>query len=406
MLILKLAFRNILRQRRRSLLTGLSMTGGYILTAFSLSLVEGSYNNVIDIFTLDHTGHIQIHKDNYMRRPKMYKSIDQRELVEAVLTDHSDVISFAPRVFAPALAYAGNKTSPAKVLGVDIELEPRTSRLAQKVGTGTYFSADPNSEGYFQAMIGRGLAERLRLGIGDEIVLISQGADGSIANDIFVVSAVVGNKTSYDRLAVYLPLVAAQAFLSMGERVHEYVILVDNKKINLKVASSLQAALPHLTVSPWQTVEESFYNSMQADKQGNSFAMGIIIFIVFIGVLNTVLMSVMERTREFGVLRAIGSRPIEIIKMVFLETTFLASISIAIGFVISIPLIIWFTEVGFLLPEPIDMGGIHFQQLQGEFSLLVFAAPAAIILGFATIVSLPPGLRAARILPRDALGSH
>lgn len=406
MLVLKLAFRNILRQKRRSLLTGLSMTGGYVLTVFSLSLLEGSYGNVIDIFTLDHTGHIQIHKDDYMRRPKIYKSIEQRESLEAMLTSLDDVKSFSPRVFAPALAYAGNKTSLAQVLGVDVEREPTISRLALKVKMGTYFDSTLNSDGYFQAMIGQGIADSLRLSIGAELVLISQGADGSIANDIFIISAIVGNKTSYDRLGVYLPLEAAQAFLSLGNRVHEYAMLVEDKNSNEEIASNLQAMLPELTISPWQEVEETFYHSMQADKQGNYFSMGIIVFIVFIGVLNTVLMSVLERTREFGVLRAIGSRPIEIIKMVFLETTFLAIISIALGLVLSIPIILWFTHVGFLLPEAIDMGGIEFQHMKGEFSLVVFAAPAALILGFAGAVSLPPGLRASRILPRDALGSH
>lgn len=406
MLILKLAFRNILRQKRRSLLTGLSMTGGYVLTVFSLSLLEGSYGNVIDIFTLDHTGHIQIHKDNYMRRPKMYKSIEQRDALEAILTNRDDIKSFTPRVFAPALAYGGNKTSPAQVIGVDVEREPKTSRLDQKVKTGSYFDSAANADGYFQAMIGKGISDTLHMGIGDELVLISQGADGSIANDIFIVRAIVGNKTSYDRLGVYLPLQAAQSFLSMGNQVHEYAILVNDKSKNQAIASSLQTLIPELTVSPWQEVEETFYNSMQADKQGNYFSMGIIIFIVFIGVLNTVLMSILERTREFGVLRAIGSRPIEIIKMIFLETTFLAGISIAIGVVLSIPLIHWFTSVGILLPEPIDMGGIEFQHMKGEFSLYVFAAPAALIFGFAALVSLPPGLRASRILPRDALGSH
>ena len=406
MLILKLAFRNILRQKRRSLLTGLSMTGGYVLTVFSLSMLEGSYGNVIDIFTLDHTGHIQIHKDNYMRRPKMYKSIEDRDALEAILTSRDDIESFTPRAFAPALAYGDDKSSPAQVIGVDVEREPKTSRLGQKVKIGTYFDSSVNADGYFQAMIGKGIADTLHMGIGDEIVLISQGADGSIANDIFIVRAIVGNKTSYDRLGVYLPLQAAQLFLSMGNQVHEYAMLVKDKDENQAIASSLQSSIPELTVSPWQEVEETFYKSMQADKQGNYFSMGIIIFIVFIGVLNTVLMSIMERTREFGVLRAIGSRPIEIIKMVFLETTFLAGISIAIGVVLSIPLVNWFTSVGILLPEPIDMGGIEFQHMKGEFSLFVFSAPAALIFGFAALVSLPPGLRASRILPRDALGSH
>ena len=145
---------------------------------------------------------------------------------------------------------------------------------------------------------------------------------------------------------------------------------------------------------------------MQSDKQGNHFSIGIIIFIVFIGVLNTVLMSVLERTREFGVLRAIGTRPVEIIKMIFLETTMLACISIGIGVILSIPLIAWFTYVGILLPEPIDMGGIQFQYMTGEFSWFVFTLPMLLIFGFSALVSIPPGLRAAHILPRDALGSH
>lgn len=406
MLILKIAFRNILRQKRRSLLTGLSMTGGYILCVWSFSLVEGSYGNVIDIFTLDHTGHIQVHKDNYLRRPKIYKTIDDREVLETVLTNNDEVSNFSPRVFAPALAYAGNKTSPVRVLGVDVVREPTTSRLKQKVKKGAYFDAKPDGDGYFKAMVGQTVADMLLLDIGDEIVLISQGADGSIANDIFIISAVVGNRTSYDRLGVYLPLEVAQMFLSLGSRVHEYAIIVENKNRNEAVARKIQDELPGLKVSPWQEVEETFYRTMQADKQGNHFTLGIVIFIVFIGVLNAVLMSVLERTREFGVLRAIGSRPLEIIKMIFLETTLLACISICIGVVLSIPLIAWFTYVGILLPEPIDMSGIEFQFMTGEFSWFVFTVPMALILGFSAAVSIPPGLRAAHILPRDALGSH
>jgi putative ABC transport system permease protein len=405
-LLLKIAFRNILRQKRRSLLTALSMTGGYVLCAISISMVEGSWGNMVDIFTLDHTGHIQIHKDNYLNRPKMYKTINDIAGVEEILGGQDTVESFSPRVFAPALAYAENKTSPAQVLGVDTVREPTTSRLKEKVQEGAYFDSNPNQDGYFKAMIGRGIADTLDLGLGDELILISQGADGSIANDIFIISAIVGNKTSYDRLGVYLPLPAAQMFLSLGENVHEYVMLVSERDDNEAIAVSLQSLLPELTVSPWQVVEETFYNTMQSDKQGNHFMMGIIIFIVFIGVLNTVLMSVLERTREFGVLRAIGSRPAEIIKMIFLETNMLAGISVALGFVLSVPIILWFTHVGILLPEPVDMGGIEFQYYTGEFTLFVFALPAALILGFSAAVSIPPGIRAARILPRDALGSH
>lgn len=406
MLTLIIAFRNIFRQRRRSLLTGLSMTGGYMLFVFSYSLLEGSYGNIIDIFTLDNTGHIQIHKDDYLDRPKIYKTIRDRTEVEAAMQANEDVFSFTPRVFSPALAYAGNKTAPSRVIGVDPELEPTVSRLKYKVTSGTYFDSAPDPVGYFKAMIGKGVSINLDLDVGQEIVLISQGADGSIANDIFIVSAIIGNRTSFDRMAVYLPLASAQEFLSLGNDVHEYALLVENKHDNEKVASFLQGAIPDFTVSPWQVVEATFYRTMQSDKQGNYFTMGLIVFIVFVGVLNTVLMSVLERTREFGVLRAIGCRPLDLIKMILMETLMLTGISIVIGSILVLPIIYWFTEVGLLLPEPIDMGGITFQHMKGDFAPYIFFHPMAFMLATALLISIPPGIRAVRILPRDALGAH
>ena len=421
MLTMKLAYRNVLRQKRRSLLTGLSMSGGYVLFVISISLLEGSWGNAVDIFTLDHTGHIQIHQGNYLQRPKIHKTIKDRESIEQVLVDEERVTGYAPRIYSPALAYGGDKadsdkesshqagsgkTSPAFLIGVDPDTEPAVSRLFRKVTSGEYFDSNPDENGYFQAMIGAGLATTLKCGVGDEIILISQGGDGSIANDIFIIRAIIGNTTSFDRLAVYLPITAAQIFLSLGNDVHEYAMLVRNKHRNEQVASDLQAALPDATVSPWQKVEESFYRTMQSDRQGNHFTMGVIVFLVFVGVLNTVLMSVLERTREFGVLRSIGCRPTELVKLIFIETLLLTGMSIAVGLLIALPAVTWFTQEGILLPQAIDMAGIKFQHMKGEFSPYVFFMPMLFILVAAAVTSLPPGIRAARILPKDALGSH
>lgn len=406
MLLLKIALRNIFRQRRRSILTGLSMTGGYILCCLSFSLVEGSYGNVIRIFTEDHTGHIQIHKDDYLRRPNVHKSISRLDEVEAALAAEPAVDSFAPRIFSPALAYAHDNNAPVQVVGVDPVREARTTRLEDKVVKGEYPGNRPNANGYFPAMIGRGVADLLEAETGDELILISQGADGSIANDIFIIEAIVGTRDSWDRQHVYLPLVAARQFLSMGNEVHEYALLLNDIDKARTVATRLQETLNFLTVSPWQEVEETFYKTMRSDKKGNQFTLGIVVFIVFIGVLNTVLMSVLERTREFGVLKAIGSRPILISQMILLETTMLALLSIAVGFLVSLPIITWFTYVGFALDQPVDIGGLQFGFLQGELSFYVFMMPTLIILGSAILVSLPPGIRAARVVPRDALASH
>ena len=387
-------------------MTALSMAGGYMLFVFSMSLLEGSWSNVVDIFTLDHTGHIQVHKDDYAKRPKIHKTIENPAAVETTLKNHEDVTGWAPRVYSSALAYGGNKTSIAQIFGIDPELEPTVTRILQKVSAGQYFSDQPNADGYFPAMIGRGLANSLRLDVGDEIVLISSGADGSIANDIFIITAIIGNTTSFDRLGVFLPLTVAQEFLSIGGEVHEFALLARNKHDNEQLAVALQSLMPSLNVSPWQQIEATFYRTMQSDKQGNYFTMALIVFIVFIGVLNTVLMSVLERTKEFGVLKSIGCRPSELVKLIFIETVMLASISISVGLALILPVIVWFTEVGIKLDISVDMGGVVFDTMKGDLSAYVVFMPMGFMLLTAALISLPPGLRAARILPRIALGSH
>ena len=406
MLLLKLAFRNIFRQRRRSLLTALSLTGGYILCVFSFSLSEGSYSDAISFFIRDHTGHVQIHLDDYRLRPKIHKTIDDPQELSELLDANEEIESHTLRVFAPAIAYSEKDNSPAQVIGVALERERSTSALAAKISAGEYIDNTLDADGYYSAMIGAGIANSLNIGLGDELILISQGADGSIANDIFIVKAIVGNRASPDRTTVFLPLIAAQEFLSMYGSVHEVSILLKDDGEARVQAAALQDQLPELTVDPWQTVESTFYQSMQADKQGNNFFMGFIVFIVFVGVLNTVLMSVLERTREFGVLKAIGSRPLKIALMITLETTMLASLSLITGILLSLPLIAWFTFTGIELAEPMDVGGILMSHLTGELSLFVFGMPLLFIVVFALFISIPAGMRAARISPTEAMRSN
>ncbi len=406
MLILKLAFRNIFRQRRRSLLTVLSMSGGFVLYALIISVEEGSYNNAVNFFTQDHTGHIQIHKGNYRKRPKIYTTIDHPAQLSALLDANDRIHGHTFRVHAPALAYSETDNSPVQVIGVDLERDKTTSRLADKVAEGEYFDSGVSPEGYHSAMIGAGVSNNLDITIGDEIILLSQGADGSIANDLFIVAAIIGNKDSHDKGSVFLPLKSAQDFLGMYGRVHEVSILLKDDTKARSMSASIQEQIPDLTVEPWQIVESTFYKSMIADKEGANFMMTIIVFIVFIGVLNTVLMSVLERTREFGVLKAVGTRPRTIAWLITLETSLLSIISISIGLVISIPVTGWLTFVGFELPEPLDVGGISMSHMQGEMSFIVFSLPAITIFIFALLISIPTGLRAARILPTEAMGSH
>jgi len=409
MLILKLAFRNILRNRRRSLLTLLSMGGGFFLLCLTLSMSEGSYSNIINIFTQDHTGHVQIHKENYLERPSLYKTINHADVLIDELEQQKGVIGVAPRIYGPSLAYGKNKTFPAQVIGIDPLREDNATRLEKKVKMGHYITKQLSRDGYFPAMIGYSLAKNLQLTIGDELVLISQGIDGSIANDIFEITAIVGDESSYERMNVYISLSAMREFLSMqvGElsKVHEIAIVLANQSQARNFALKTQQQLDdtHLTVQPWQVVESSFYNSMQADKKGSYVSMGIIIFIVSIGVLNTILMGTLERTREFGVLKAIGTRPFAIFNLIMLESFVLAIIACLIGVALALPVCLWLASSGIPMPEPIDMGGIIFDTMLGEVSWFVVLLPAVVVILSTLVVSFIPAIRAAKISPLKAL---
>ncbi len=405
MLILKLALRNIQRNRRRSLLTVLSMGGGYFLLSLMLSMTEGSYSNMIDLFTRDHTGHVQIHKSNYLDRPSLFKRINNSAALIALIQEDPQVVSVTARIYGPSLAYGKNKTFPANVIGIDPQRESATTYLKKKVNQGVYLSNGMTVNGYFPAMMGKALAKNLHLNVGDELVLISQGVDGSIANDIFEVVAIVGTSESYERMNVYLSLNGMRQFLSMGGQVHELVISLHHHSLAQKFSENLQSTLQQddLKVSSWQQVEKVFYKSMQLDKKGNYVSMGIIIFIVSIGVLNTVLMGTLERTREFGVLRAIGTQPVGIFKLIMLESLFLSLVSCFSGLLVSLPVNYWLTVEGIAMPQPVDMGGVLFESMRGEISWFTIGVPALVVIGSTLLVSLIPGIRAARISPLQAL---
>ena len=435
MLIIKLAFRNVLRNKRRSLLTLLSMGGGFFLLSLTLSMSEGSYSNIIDIFTRDHTGHIQIHQGDYLNRPSLYKTINHADNLIKQLNKNKNIIGIAPRIYAPSLAYAKDKTFPAHVIGIDPLRESLTTRLKSKVTQGHYLSNDKTDKGYFGAMIGFSLAKNLHLTLGDELILISQGIDGSIANDIFIVTAIVGDANAYERMNIYLNLDAIRQFLSMESstiepsagQVHELAILLSDlkqardfaqtlqQKLNLNLNANINANNDpqnrnesnknKLTVSPWQVVESSFYKGMQADKKGSYISMAIIIFIVSIGVLNTILMGTLERTREFGVLKSIGTRPSAVFTLIMLESFVLAVISCLLGLLISIPVNFWLSIDGIAMPEKIEMGGIVFDTMLGELSWYVISLPTLVVIASTLVVSLIPAIKAAQISPLKALQS-
>ena len=407
-LMIKLAFRNILRNKRRTLLTMLSMFGGYFLLVLSFSVQFGSYEQVIDFFTKDNTGHVQISEVGYQDKPTLYDSVPATDAFYQELLTQPGVTQATSRIVSGALAYGEKKSFPVRVLGIDVKKEGEMTFLKEKVKQGSYFSEQPDSDGYYQVMIGASVARQLQVGVGEEIILISQGSDGSMANDLYVVSGIVGTAEALEARDVYMPLAAAQDFFVMPGKSHYWAVLTNDYKNGPALADELDTWLADnkkLEAVSWEVVAEEFYRTMKADIEGGYVAYYIIIFLVSIGVLNTVLMSVPERTGEFGVLKAIGTSPRRLFVLIVTETMLIASISCFAGFILVAPVNYYLTVVGFSLPQPMEVSGVMMSHMQGLWNISVFLEPAMIVLGSAAFISIFPALRAARIVPVEAMRS-
>ncbi len=403
MFFLNLAFLNIFRNKRRSIFTILTIMGCFVLCSVAIGLVYGTYGKVINTFTKGHSGHIQIHAQKYLERPSLFKNIKNYNDLENKILQTSDVIGVSPRVISSVLISKGDKTTGAKLIGLKASSENTTTTINQKVEIGSFISDDLNNE----IVVGNALAKILELSIGDEIVMMTQAADGSTSNDLFKVRGIFSEASdAMESRNVYLNLQYATDFLVLGNRIHEIVISVNHYEDAEEISKTLQTKIPELEVSSWQKVEAEFYKAMMADQTGIWINLGIMLFIVSIGVLNTVLMTILERTREFGILKAIGTRPNAIFYMVVLETSILAIVSVLIGIIIAVIINYKLSQIGIPYPMPIEIGGMALHHLYGQLSFFNLWVPALVVTFSSIGVSIIPAIRAAKIVPVKAIRSN
>lgn len=404
-MILKIAFRNTLRQKRRTVLTALTMFGGFTLAAISIGWSDGSYANIINLFTRNRLGHIQIHSKGYLDKPSLYNTINNYGEVSSTLRSVKEVAAWAPRLYAAGLASTNEKSTAVQVIGIDPGLENNTTLFDKKIVQGHSFSAQPSR----QAVLGKGLAEILNAAAGDEVVIVSQAADGSIANDLYTVAGIVetGDVMS-DRMALYLHIADAQEFFVLENRIHEIAVIISNIDRVAKTAENIQSALdnPELSVAPWQEFARSFYEAMRTDQEGMWVMIFVIILIVAVGVLNTVLMAVLERTREYGVLKAVGTKPFQIFWQILAEVNLIALASCIIGAGLSLLINYLLSKHGIPMPISITYGGVEFKALYSEINIRSFTIPALSVFFSASLISIFPAIRAARIKPARAMRIH
>jgi putative ABC transport system permease protein len=340
-----LAWRNLWRQPQRTILSILSIAFTAALLVFVLSFQIGVYSlmktNVLRIFD----GFAQLQAEGYAVDPDMHKTIARPELLAASLRTIDGIDAAAPRVMTFAILAHGNRSFGSAVIGVDPATEPLVSTLARTVHAGRYLEPDDSDA----AVIGDGLARDLGLSVGDKVTLLGSGLDGSVAADVLhVVGIFHSGMGDLDRQMLEMPLARAQETFALGDRANTIAIAGPT-------LSSVDSALPDVSklarrhgvgVADWVALEPSLNDTITLKIITSALMFATLVAVVVFIILNTLLMSVLERTREFGVLLALGMRPGTVGRMVWLELIMLALAGAILGIALGGAVTLWFEHTG------------------------------------------------------------
>ena len=403
--IITVAFRNMLRQKRRSFLTFFLIVIAYLLVSVSLSIGEGSYSLIIKNFTSNFTGHVHIQKEGYSDKPSSFSALSNLEELKPILNDQPGLKSWSPRILSSALAYGSDKTAPSQIFGIDLEKERQTTDFLNKLAKDFHLK---EKDGIAPVLMSQTLFKKLNLEIGSELILIGSGYDGSIANDRFYVKEVLQHEDFIGPWSVIMSLDKADEFLSLEGSIHQIIISEKEFGTAKSLQESLQKATTHIKdieVLSWQEVAKEFYTSMLADKKGNEVSLVIIVLMAVLTVLNTVLMAVLERIPEFGLLRAIGTKSSLIVSLIFMEVLFLAFFACLVGLILAFFVNLWFVKVGVAFPTSFEVGGMTFERITGEISLYTLGTPFLIVLLSCLVASIYPALKAISQDPVTSLRS-
>ncbi|MEE4217950.1 MAG: FtsX-like permease family protein [Xanthomonadales bacterium] len=404
-LSLRMAWRNLWRHSRRTWLTATAMVFSNVLLVFMISLQFGSYEMMINNTLQAFSGHIQVQAEGFNNNPKMRSSIpDVFNLAGQIRTAMPDA-AVAARASGFALASSEERSFGIQVIGVQPAFEARVSTIPGLVRQGRFLD-DPAAA---EIVVGSIMARNLKVGTGDEITLLGSGRDGSFAAGVVTVVGIFeSGMADMDRSFAEIPLGYFQETFFMQGHGHNIVVSLAGLERVPAAVTALEpviAGQEGLALLDWDALNPGLKQAIQADMSSAWLMYGVLIVLVAFSVLNTQLMSVMERTREFGVISALGVRPRKLASLVMLETALMALIGLAIGVFLGWLLTLYFQTAGFSYPG-MEEAAARFN-LPGKMYPSV--TPLSILLGplvvflFCLLAAVYPALRLYRLQPVEAM---
>ncbi|MBN2720541.1 MAG: ABC transporter permease, partial [Proteobacteria bacterium] len=329
MILARMAWRNLWRNPRRTVITLFSMVFGLTMMIVGYALMDGMLAQMVRYATILGSGHVQIHHPDYLEDHLMYDTIRNPEKVlDTVMGTGTG--RAAPRIFATALASSGNLSAGARLWGIDPLQETRVTELHKHLEAGAWLGERAKGE----VILGRNLSRTLSAGPGDEIILLTQAADGSLGNDLFTVKGVLKSiGEALDRGGVIMHKDDLSALIVLPGEIHEIAVRLENpdRLVESRKAISRSLENPDLEVRDWKQLFPEIDQYLGLSSTSMTIMLFVIFSIASLGIINTQLMSLFERTREVGIMRALGLGPFSVASLVLLETFYLTLLASLAG---------------------------------------------------------------------------
>ena len=343
-----MAWKNLWRNKSRTIITIAAIFFAVILSVLASSLKTGIFDNLVKNVVSFYTGYIQIHKKGYQDEQLLDNGFLASQNLENKILSQDNILSVTPRLESFALASAGDITKGCMVAGIVPDKEDKITSLKNKLIDGQYLSVDENC-----TLLSQGLAKRLKLNVGDTIVLIGQGYHGSTAAGKYQVKGIVkfGSPQLNDKI-LFMPLKTAQDLFSAENMLTSYILSVkDANKLEQKASSISTVAGNEYEVMTWGELLPDIKQHIQTDSNNMRVVQWILYLLICFGIFSTLLMMMAERKYEMGMLVAIGMKKIKLMLLFLAESIMTVLIGCVTGILVSVPLIFYLNK------NPIRIGG-------------------------------------------------
>ena len=402
---IKLAWRNMWRNWRRTAIALVAIVLGLILLLAFDGLIKGSDQAIFGNAVRLYGGNLQVHASGFRAKANRLPllPLDNADAVIQAAHAQPNVVAATKRIATAGIVSSHGNALPVAITAIEPAIEMRLSLQAEHITQGRFLS-DEDGDAIF---IGQGLAERLHVGLGDNVILLGRSKNELMRQHTMTIVGIYDLHTpDVEKGSVFIPLIDGQTLYNLRGQATEVAIFLQQVGTEDSVMSALQAQLPNEEVDSWQTLRPEIRQTLDSKLAFTSFIGLVVLIIAGIGILNLMLMAVFERTREMGVLAALGMKGRQIMGLFLLEGTFIGVVGAIIGCGLGALLIGWLAQVGIGLSAASGMGEV--MALMGD-RLYPIITPAdllsrgLLVIVIAAIASLYPAWQASRQEPAQAL---